>query len=102
MLTDAKVKSLKIEDGKRHADRDGLTLEIRSKGKKAFIFRFQWNKKPQTMTLGAYPCLSLAEARAMVSTYRDRELARLAISSSHADKWQLSPKQQEYTSPYMI
>ncbi len=71
MLTDAKVKSLKIEDGKRHADRDGLTLEIRSKGKKAFIFRFQWNKKPQTITLGVYPYLSLAEARAMVSTYRD-------------------------------
>ena len=29
MLSDAKVKSLKIEDGKRHADRDGLVLEIR-------------------------------------------------------------------------
>jgi hypothetical protein len=24
MLSDARIKSLKIEDGKRHADRDGL------------------------------------------------------------------------------
>lgn len=51
MLSDAKVKSLKIEDGKRHADRDGLVLEIRSSGKKVFLFRFQWEKKPQTITL---------------------------------------------------
>ena len=27
--SDAKIRSLKIEDGKRHADRDGLVLEIR-------------------------------------------------------------------------
>ena len=34
MLSDSKIKSLKIEDGKRHADRDGLVLEIRSSGKR--------------------------------------------------------------------
>ena len=33
MLTDAKIKSLKIEDGKRHADRDGLVVELRPSGK---------------------------------------------------------------------
>lgn len=43
MLSDAKVKSLKMEDGKRHADRDGLVLEIRVSGKKIFLFRFQWD-----------------------------------------------------------
>jgi integrase len=63
MLSDAKVKSLKIDDGKRHADRDGLVLEIRPSGKKVFLFRFQWEKKPQTITLGNYPSLSLADAR---------------------------------------
>lgn len=71
MLSDAKIKSLKIEDGKRHADRDGLVLEIRPSGKKVFIFRFQWEKKPQTMTLGTYPSLSLGEARVIVSSHRD-------------------------------
>ena len=34
MLSDAKFKSLKIENGKRHADSDGLVLEIRPSGKK--------------------------------------------------------------------
>ena len=44
MLSDAKIKSLNIEDGKRHANRDGLMLEIRPSGKKVFLFRFQWEK----------------------------------------------------------
>lgn len=77
MLSDAKIKSLKIEDGKRHADRDGLVLEIRPSGKKVFIFRFQWEKKPQTITLGNYPSLSLAEARIMAGAHRsllDKEI----------------------------
>ena len=70
MISDAKIKSLKIEDGKRHADRDGLVLEIRPGGKKVFIFRFQWEKKPQTITLGNYPSLSLGEARNLAKTHR--------------------------------
>ncbi|MFC7782013.1 tyrosine-type recombinase/integrase [Legionella taurinensis] len=71
MLSDAKVKSLKIEDGKRHADRDGLVLEIRPSGKKVFLFRFQWEKKPQTITLGNYPSLSVADARIKTTSLRD-------------------------------
>lgn len=71
MLSDARIKSLKIEDGKRHADRDGLVLEIRPSGKKVFLFRFQWNKKPQTITIGGYPSISLGEARDLAKNYRD-------------------------------
>jgi hypothetical protein len=71
MLSDAKIKSLKIEDGKRHADRDGLVLEIRPSGKKVFIFRFQWEKKPQTITLGNYPSISLADARTIAKSHRE-------------------------------
>jgi hypothetical protein len=29
MLSDTQIRSLKIDDGKRHADRDGLVLELR-------------------------------------------------------------------------
>ena len=29
MLSDTQIRSLKIEDGKRHADREGLVLELR-------------------------------------------------------------------------
>src|SRR3990167_2399165 len=74
MLSDSQVKFLKIEDGKRHADRDGLVLELRQSKKKlnkVFIFRFQWNKKPQTITIGNYPSTSLAEARTIALGYRD-------------------------------
>jgi hypothetical protein len=67
--TYAKIRSLKIEGGKRHADRDGLVLEVRQSGKKVFLFRFQWDKKPQTITLGHYPSLSLADARAKITSY---------------------------------
>ena len=67
--SDAKIRSLKIEDGKRHADRDGLVLEIRNSGKKVFLFRFQWERKPQTMTLGTHPSLGLREAREIVRVY---------------------------------
>lgn len=72
MLTDLKIQHLKAEKGKtkRHTDRDGLVIEVRSSGKKVFIFRFQWNKKPQTITLGYYPSLSLADARTQVSAHR--------------------------------
>jgi len=47
MLTDLQIQRFKIEPEKtkRHADRDGLVLEVRSSGKKVFIFRFQWDKK---------------------------------------------------------
>jgi hypothetical protein len=34
MLSDSQIKALKIEDGKRHADRDGLVLELRPSKKK--------------------------------------------------------------------
>lgn len=74
MLSDTQIRSLKIEDGKRHADRDGLVLELRPSKKKlnkVFIFRYQWNKKPQTITIGNYPSISLADARDIALSYRN-------------------------------
>lgn len=74
MLTDTYIKSLKIGDKKRHADLHGLALELRPTKKKlnkVFIFRFQWEKKPQTITLGKYPSLSLADARTKALSLRD-------------------------------
>lgn len=70
--TDTQCKGLKPENGKtkRKAISDGLFLEARPSGKKVFIFRFQWNKKPQTITLGYYPHLSLADAKAQVLNYQ--------------------------------
>lgn len=74
MLTDAYIKSLKIGDKKRHTDLYGLVLELRPTKKKlnkVFLFRFQWEKKPLTMTLGNYPSLSLADARIKAMSHRE-------------------------------
>jgi integrase len=71
MLTDLKIDRLKATSKPmRFADRDGLTLEVRPSGKKMFLFRFQWDKKPQTITLGRYPSLRLAEARKKALEHR--------------------------------
>jgi len=70
-LTPLKIDHLKPEKKtKRYTDRDGLTLEVRSSGNKVFIFRFQWQHKPQTITLGRYPALSLAAARTLAAKHR--------------------------------
>lgn len=54
MLTPLQVERLKSDvKAKRYSDRDGLSLEVRTSGKKVFLFRFQPNKKPQTITIAA-------------------------------------------------
>lgn len=71
MLTNTQIEHFKPEaKTKRYSDRDGLTLEVRPSGKKIFLFRFQWLQKPQTITLGRYPSLSLAEARTLATKHR--------------------------------
>jgi integrase len=71
MLTNLQIDRLKAESKvTRYSDRDGLTLEVRPSGNKRFIFRFQWGKKPQTIALGRYPSLSLADARKISLSYR--------------------------------
>ncbi|HAT1798024.1 Arm DNA-binding domain-containing protein [Legionella pneumophila subsp. fraseri] len=87
MLTDAYIKSLKIGDKKRHADFNGLVLELRPTKKKlnkVFIFRFQWKKKPQTITLGNYPSLTLADAHTIAKSHR--ELLDKGIDPRQKDK----------------
>ncbi|MEZ9589900.1 tyrosine-type recombinase/integrase [Vibrio breoganii] len=67
-LTDSKLKAL---NGKKHdkspikiADRDGLSVYHRKTGKLSFVYRYRYNGKPQDLTLGNYPVMGLAEARA--------------------------------------
>ena len=51
-LSDSSIRALKAGNGmpKRKASRDGLMVEACPSGKKVFIFHFQWDKKPQTIT----------------------------------------------------
>lgn len=45
MLTDAKIKSLKIENGERHADRDGLSAGDKTKWKEGIHFSHSMGKE---------------------------------------------------------
>lgn len=70
---DTQCRALKSENGKsvRRLIGDGLFFEARSSGKKVFLFRYQWDKKPQTITIGHYPGVTLAKARATAIAYQE-------------------------------
>jgi integrase len=54
----------------RLSDGDGLLLEVRPGGAKAWTLRFMRDGKRRDMSLGSYPTIGLAEARAKVREAR--------------------------------
>ncbi len=100
-MKDTQIRALKAENGKnkRRAISNGLFIEARPSGKKVFIFRYQWNQKPQTITLGQYPTLTLGEASAIALQYqelllkdidprsKDSEEPRKLTFSEVAEQW---------------
>jgi integrase len=67
-LTVLAIKAL-AEPG-RYVDGDGLHLHVRSPERRAWVFRYSRQGKTRDMGLGAYPEVSLAEARAAASDAR--------------------------------
>lgn len=64
MLTDMHCRTAKPRERLyRLNDRDGLYLEIKPNGVKAFRYRFKLGGKESMMGLGEYPTTSLSEAR---------------------------------------
>ena len=64
MLTDNKIRQLKTRDSVyRVADSHGLNLEIRPSGSKHWRYRYRFGGKGQMYSIGAYPSISLSEAR---------------------------------------
>jgi len=64
MLTDTKIRSLKPRDSAyRIADKNGLCIEVRPTGAKAWRYRYRYAGKPSIVTLSEYPAMSLIEAR---------------------------------------
>jgi len=63
-LTDAKIKGAKPKD-KTYTliDEDGLYLEVNPKGRKWWRFRYQKEGRRNRLSLGAYPHISLKDAR---------------------------------------
>jgi integrase len=64
MLTDIVIRRAKPRDKQyKLSDGGGLRLLISSKGTKSFYYRYRWNGKESTITIGKYPACSLANAR---------------------------------------
>jgi integrase len=84
MLSDLVVRQAKA-NGKPYtlADSEGLSLFVSANGAKAWHFRFTWGGKRDRMSFGAYPALSLKDAR----TLRDEARALLAKGvNPHAER----------------
>ena len=64
MITDIKIKAAKPKERDyRISDGQGLCILIRTTGSKLWQFRYQFEGKPKTASLGPYPLITLAEAR---------------------------------------
>lgn len=65
MLTDTKLRALKARvDVYRVADSNGLAIEVRPTGSKLWRYRYRYAGKASMVTLGEYPAVTLADARA--------------------------------------
>lgn len=76
-LTDRQVKAATTTAGKRRieiadAGQPGLLLRVESGGAKSFVWRVMINSKRRAMTIGDYPSLGLADARAKVAALKVR------------------------------
>lgn len=64
MLTETKLRSLKPGDKVyKVADRDGLYVTVAKSGLITFRYDYKINERRETLTMGKYPILSLAQAR---------------------------------------
>ena len=64
MLTDTKIRTLKPRaTAYRVADTNGLCIEVRPTGAKAWRYRYRHGGKPSIITMAEYPAMGLAEAR---------------------------------------
>lgn len=64
MLTDTKLRTLKARSEiYRVADTNGLCIEVRPSGIKAWRYRYRYLGKASMVTMAEYPVMSLSEAR---------------------------------------
>ena len=81
-LTEVAVKQAKAGEKTRSmSDGKGLLLEVRPNGRKYWIVRYWVNGKEKRSSLGAYPEVSLKEARE-----KNYELRRVVASGSRPDR----------------
>jgi integrase len=92
-LTDTKLRSLKVpEKPKRIFDGDGLYIEIRPNGGKWWRLKYRFDGKEKSLSLGIYPEVSLALARARHA--QARQLLATGIDPSAARQQAKQARQQ--------
>lgn len=70
-LTSTRIKNAKPSEKQyKLADRDGLYLLVRTNGSKSWKYDYRLAKKRGTFTIGAYPEVSLSEAREALKSAR--------------------------------
>jgi len=94
MLTDTKLRSLRPQNKVfRLADANGLCIEVRTTGAKIWRYRYRFGDKANMLTIGEYPLVSLAEARAEHD--RARTLVKKGVDPSLVAKVERAAKQEE-------
>ncbi len=102
-LNPAQVKNLKPEPGKkvtRIHDGSGLYLYITDSGSKRWRFKYLFKGKNQMLSVGTYPTVSLAEARAKtlemvtllksgVNPAENRKAQKAAITEASANSFEV-------------
>ena len=95
-LTDLKIKNLKIKDKNYEAsDGNNLSILIKKNGSKIWRFRYLRpdTKKPNQLSLGEYPYISLAEAREIRDEFKT--LISNGIDPVNINELQEEQKQKE-------
>src|SRR6185437_8151252 len=89
-LTDAKLRSLKPQKADfKLADGGGLHLLVKSTGGKLWRLSYRFDKKQKTLALGAYPIVSLLDAR------QARDLAKRQLAKGLDPSGERKAKKQE-------
>lgn len=73
MITDTWLKANNgkaVDTPYERADRDGLSVRISRKGMIAWQIRYRYAKKPQRLSIGTYPTVTLKEARQKAESLR--------------------------------
>jgi len=96
-LTDTQIKQAKPREKEYNlTDGDGLMLRVKPTGSKLWIFNYYrpYSKKRKSLSLGAYPALTLASAR-----YQRRSMQSLLVQNidpaEHIDKVKLQEEQSQ-------
>ena len=89
-LTDSQIKRLKPSDTctpsrpDKHSDGNNLRLWVRSTGSKVWVSDYKYAAKRQSLTIGKYPAMSLADARQRNQQIKD--LIAQGVNPKHDKK----------------